>query len=103
MAAATQVAAAVDRRRRAAVEHGAHHRDVVLRVVLEIGVLDDQVVAGRAFDAGADGAAFAAVLRHAMQADAGHARHDGRSSDRVEQSSTTMISFSTPSGARSTA
>ena len=45
-------------------EQGTKHGDVVGRLVLEIGVLDDQVIAGRARDSGADRLPFAAVLRH---------------------------------------
>src|SRR5688572_19796850 len=44
-----------------AVDNRLHHRPVVLRVVLEIGILDDYDVAGRGSKAALDGGAFARV------------------------------------------
>jgi hypothetical protein len=97
VASASEVAAAVDDVG-AAVEQRAHHRDVILRVVLEIGVLDDQQVAGRRCDAGAHGASLAAIVLLAHRPTPGTASTIAAVRS-FEQSSTTMISMPQPSGA----
>jgi len=66
MTAAAQVAAAVDDVP-ALVQDGLHHRDVVARVVLEVRILDDRVVAGGELQAGPDRGPFPTVLRHPVQ------------------------------------
>jgi hypothetical protein len=51
----------------ALLENGADHRDVISRVVLEIGVLNDHVVARGQREACAHGGTLSAVVLQAMQ------------------------------------
>ena len=80
------------------LEEGPHETRVVARVVLEIGVLEDDQVAGRLGDAAAHRRALALIVRLLDQPDAAAALlgTNPRSISRVpsvEQSSTTMTSM----------
>ena len=70
---AAQVPAAVDDVAATRLER-LHHGHVVVRVVLEIGILDDQEVARREADAGANRFPLAAIDGHAVHPDAGDRR-----------------------------
>ena len=61
-----------------ASEHRTEHGHVIVRVVLEVGVLDDQELAGGALDPCANGAPLSPVLRHAPQQDIRLRFHDCR-------------------------
>jgi hypothetical protein len=78
-----------------------HHRNVVLRVVLEIGVLDDQEVAGRGRDPGAHRSPLPAVLLHPDQMHPRHRRDDVRGAV-LRLVVDDDDSIGEPSGARST-
>src|SRR3954470_9809776 len=79
MAAASHVATAVHDVG-AAGQEDAKHGNVVVRVVLQIRVLNDQVFAGRAGNSRADCPALAAVRRQTLQRDARYTASDLRRS-----------------------